>query len=135
MFPVAAMVVNAPVEAVLPPIGVLFIEPVVIAVPEIVPPVIATPDEAKLLAVTKPAPNVTGLFVVVSMDSVPVEESITGELAFSVRLPLNVVNPEAARVVNVPVEAVVAPIGAGEARYVAILTATGAMADPVGCQP
>jgi hypothetical protein len=52
--PEAPSEVNAPVEAVVPPIGVLLIEPVVIAVAEIVPPVIAALDDPKLLAVTKP---------------------------------------------------------------------------------
>jgi hypothetical protein len=44
IFPVAEIVVNAPDEALVPPIGVLLIEP----------PVIAAPEEAKLFAVTKP---------------------------------------------------------------------------------
>jgi hypothetical protein len=43
-FPVAERLVNDPAAAVVPPIGVLFIEP----------PVIAALDEAKLFAVTKP---------------------------------------------------------------------------------
>jgi hypothetical protein len=123
--PVVLRVVNAPVEAVLAPIGVLLMEP----------PVIAALDDPKVFAVTRPVPKVTGSFVVVSIESVPVAESIIGALAFSVRFPLSVLLPVTAKVefkvvapvtpsvvpieavvvvvsvVNLPVEGLVAPIG------------------------
>jgi hypothetical protein len=118
-------VVNAPVDGVVAPIGV----------PLIAPPVMAALDDPKLFAVTRPVPKFTGSLVVVSMERAPVAESITGELAFSVRLPLRVLLPVTAKVelnvvapvtprvvpidavvvvvsvVNFPVDGVVEPIG------------------------
>ena len=98
--PVALRVVNAPVDSVFPPIDV----------PLIVPPVIVAEDEAKLLAVTRPVPKVTGRLVVVLMLNVPVVASRIGEDAVSVRFPPRVVRPVACIVVNVPVPAVVPPM-------------------------
>lgn len=59
---------NVPAAAVVPPI----------AVPLILPPVIAADDDPKLFDVTSPVPKVTGLFVVVSIFNVPVVASNTG---------------------------------------------------------
>jgi hypothetical protein len=55
VMPLELRVVNAPVLAVVAPIGVLLIEPVVIATPLSVPPVKLTDEDAKLLAVVRPA--------------------------------------------------------------------------------
>lgn len=82
-FPETAKVVNEPVEAVVAPIGVPLIEP----------PVMVAPDEAKVFAVvapfreTKPVP----------VANVPVPDCTKF--------------PVAVRLVNLPVDAVVTPIG------------------------
>ena len=70
-------VVNVPVDAVVTPIEV----------PLIAPPVMATEDDAKLLAVTNPVPKVTGLLVTVLMDRVPAVASSTGDAAVREILP------------------------------------------------
>jgi hypothetical protein len=75
--PVALRVVNLPVLAVVPPIGVL----------SIVPPSIFTDVDAKLLAVTTPLPKFTGLFVNVLMDNVPAVASMTGVADVKEMLP------------------------------------------------
>ena len=79
-----------PLEAVVAPI----------VVPLIVPPVIAAEEEAKLLAVTRPDPKVTGLLVTVLIDRVDdVVRSMTGlveeilvETLFRVTVPVPVAN-------------------------------------------
>jgi hypothetical protein len=82
-FPEAVRVVNDPVEAMVAPIGVLLIEP----------PVMVAPEEAKVFAVVDPFRETV---------PVPVE---------NVPLPDCTKFPVAVRFVNLPVEAVVAPIG------------------------
>jgi hypothetical protein len=130
----ACNVVNAPVEGVVLPTGVLLIEPPLTTTPLSLPPVIVAFDEAKLFAVTNPVPNVTCLLLTVLIESVPVDESITGAAAFNPRFPLRIEFPVTANVlfnvvapvtpsvpptfallvdeivVNAPVEGVVAPI-------------------------
>ena len=75
VLPEEVSVVKAPVPAVVTPRLVKFPAAGVttpIVVPLIVPPVIATELEPKLLAVTNPDPKVTGRLVVVLMPKVPV---------------------------------------------------------------
>ncbi len=86
--PEEVKVVKAPAPGVVAPIEVKFpaagaVTPMAelsIVIPVIVPPVMAEDDEAKLLAVTNPVPNVTGRLVVVLMARVEeaLAVSITG---------------------------------------------------------
>ena len=90
--PLEERVVKAPVPAEVAPIEVKFpaagvVTPMV--VPLIVPPATATEEEPKLLAVTNPVPNVTGLFVVVFIPKAALapEASMTGAAPLKVRFP------------------------------------------------
>ena len=110
--PEEVSVVKAPVPAVVTPRLVKFPAAGVttpIVVPLIVPPVIATELEPKLLAVTNPDPKVTGRLVVVLMPKVPVPV-ISKMLEFPARFrldPLTVKFPP--RVVS-PVPVVIAAL-------------------------
>src|ERR1700744_2920498 len=79
--------VKLPVEGVVAPTGV----------PSIEPPVIAAPEEANELAVTRPVPNVTGSFVTGFIESMPEVESMTGVEDEREMLAPNVVSPETFR--------------------------------------
>ena len=95
VLPEEVIVVNAPVEGVVAPI----------VVPLIVPPVIAEDEDAKLLAVTKPVPKVTGRLVVVLIDSVVAEvKSMMGLVAVKLVVTLFRVT------IPVPVAKVLAPV-------------------------
>jgi hypothetical protein len=92
--PLEVRFVNAPVEAVVAPTGVPFIEP----------PVMFAFDEAKLSAVTSPVPNVTGSLVTVFMESVPAVALMTGAAAVNAKLPPSDVLPVTVSVAKLGVE-------------------------------